>query len=157
MILVSVLVPTFRRPSSLLRAARSVLAQQCRFGFELVVIDNSPEAAAAAQIALLEVEAGIPFRYAHVPQPGVASARNAALALARGKYVAWLDDDEEAPPHWLAALVAVRRETGAQSVFGPVRARAPEGTRHVQFFERLYARSGPRQSGPLAQALGIGN
>lgn len=157
MILVSVLIPTFHRPASLLRAARSVLAQQCPFAFELVVVDNSPDGDARECLALIEGEARIPFRWAHAPQPGVASARNAALALARGKYVAWLDDDEEAPSHWLAALLAVRRETGAQSVFGPVRALAPESARHPQFFERLYARTGPRQSGIVQCAFGVGN
>ncbi|MEQ1617491.1 MAG: glycosyltransferase [Terricaulis sp.] len=99
----------------------------------------------------------IPFRWAHQPQPGVASARNAALTLARGKYVAWLDDDEAAPPHWLAALVEMRAKTGAQSVFGPVRARAPDGARHPHFFERLYGRIGPPHSGPVPNAFGIGN
>lgn len=157
MILVSVIVPTFRRPASFLRATRSVLAQQCPFTFELVVVDNSPEQSAFDQIEVLQSEAQIPLRIAHAPEPGVASARNAGLSLARGKYVAWLDDDEEAPPHWLAALIAVRRETGAQGVFGPVRACAPGGIRHARFFERLYTRSGPAWNAPLASPFGVGN
>ncbi len=157
MILVSVLIPSFRRPASLLRAARSVLAQQCAFEIELIVVDNSPEGDARGCLERLAAEASIPFRWAHEPRPGVASARNAALTQARGKYVAWLDDDEEAPPDWLAALVEVRRDTGAQSVFGPVRAHAPEGTRHAHFFERLYARTGPQQNGSIARPFGIGN
>jgi glycosyltransferase involved in cell wall biosynthesis len=156
MIRVSVLIPTFRRPESFIRAARSVFAQRDLAGIELIAVDNSPEGSAIAAFRWLDARAPIPFRWTHEPRPGVAHARNAALKFARGDLVAWLDDDEEASPHWLAALVAQRRETGAQSVFGPVRASAPEANMTRAFFERLYSREGPRDSGPCAP-YGIGN
>jgi glycosyltransferase involved in cell wall biosynthesis len=155
--IVSVIIPTFRRPESFLRAARSVLAQRGVADFELIAIDNSPEGSALKAFAQIEREASIPFHWRHEPRPGVAHARNAALTMAHGKLVAWLDDDEEAPPHWLAALIAVREETGAQSVFGPVRARAASDAEHMCFFEALYTRSGPAISGPSSRAYGIGN
>lgn len=156
MIEVSVLIPTFRRPQSFLRAARSVLSQRGAPSFELIAVDNSPEGSALAAFETLTGETEAPFRWVHEPRPGVAHARNAALALARGRLVAWLDDDEEACPDWLAALVAVRRETGAQSVFGPVRARAHESD-HAAFFERLYSRSGPAKNAKTEHSYGIGN
>ncbi|HRP11451.1 MAG TPA: glycosyltransferase family 2 protein [Terricaulis sp.] len=152
----SVLIPTFRRPESFLRAARSVFAQEGA-DFELIAIDNSPEGSALEAFQTLEAEAPIPFRHAHAGEPGVAHARNAALKLARGRYVAWLDDDEEAAPGWLAALIRVREETGAQSVFGPVAAKTPPATPHADFFEALYARAGAPYSGPISGAFGIGN
>lgn len=154
---VSVLIPTFRRPESFVRAARSIFAQNGVEGVELVAIDNSPEGSALDAFRQLAAEAPIPFRWAHAPRPGVAHARNTAVALARGSYVAWLDDDEEASPHWLAALLEVRHETGAQSVFGPVAPRAPATARHAAFFERLYARLGPSTSGVTTRSYGIGN
>lgn len=157
MTLVSILIATFRRPDSFLRAARSVLAQQAAGTFELVAVDNSPEGSALAAFRQLEAETRVPFRWVHEPRPGVAHARNAALRHAQGTLIAWLDDDEEAPPHWLAALLAVRNSTGAQSVFGPVRARAAADTPNGQFFENLYARTGPAVSGPAPRAYGIGN
>ncbi|RIJ43461.1 glycosyltransferase, partial [Maribellus luteus] len=55
----------------------------------------------------------------HEPEPGVANARNAALAVAKGAMIAFLDDDEEAPPGWLAALIAAQARLGADAVFGP--------------------------------------
>src|SRR5262249_20130420 len=120
MIKISVLIPTFRRPDSFIRAARSVFAQHCGEKIELIAIDNSPEGSALEAFRMLDAEAPFPFRWAHAPKPGVAQARNVALSFARGEFVAWLDDDEEASPHWLAELLAVRKQTGAQSVFGPV-------------------------------------
>lgn len=155
--LVSVLIPTFRRPDSFLRAVRSVFAQQGVDSVEVVAIDNSPEGSSLALFKQIEAETPVEFRWAHEPKPGVAQARNAAIKLACGRYVAWLDDDEEASPHWLAALLAERISTGAQSVFGPVRARAQSETENADFFERLYSRGGPAQSGPCERAYGIGN
>ncbi len=157
MITVSVLIPTFRRPDSFVRAARSVFTQQGVEGIELVAIDNSPEGSALDAFRALDAEAPFSFRWAHAPKPGVAQARNVALALARGELVAWLDDDEEASPHWLAALIAVRKATGAQSVFGPVQARAAADIPDAAFYEALYSRRGPHRSGPSACAYGIGN
>lgn len=156
MIRVSVLIPTFRRPDSFLRAARSVLAQRGVASVELIAVDNSPEGSALSAFRALEAEAGVPFRWAHEPRPGVAHARNAALKLASGELVAWLDDDEEASPDWLASLVAVRDATGAQSVFGPVRARAASDE-NAAFYENLYSRNGPAASGACDESYGIGN
>ena len=154
---VSVLIPTFRRTESFARAARSVFAQRGVTDIELIAIDNSPEGSALETFATLTQAAPISFRWAHAPTPGVAHARNAAIVLAEGCFVAWLDDDEEASPTWLAELLAVREATGAQSVFGPVRAKAPAGTAHAGFFEKLYTRAGAPYSGRIHGAYGIGN
>ena len=154
---VSVLIPTFRRPESFRRAAESVFAQKDVANFELIAIDNSPEGSALALFAEMAATAPIPFRSAHEPRAGVAHARNAALALAQGDFVAWLDDDEEAAPHWLASLLAVRAATGAQSVFGPVVARAPTGGRWRSFVEHIYTRRGPAEDGVIEFACGMGN
>jgi succinoglycan biosynthesis protein ExoM len=51
-------------------------------------------------------------------------ARNAALAAALragASYIAFLDDDEVAPPHWLSALFEVIEVSGADAVQGGVR------------------------------------
>ncbi|MBL8547391.1 MAG: glycosyltransferase family 2 protein [Hyphomonadaceae bacterium] len=154
---VSVLIPTFRRPAAFIRAVRSVFAQRGVTSFEIIAVDNSPEGSAIATFQKLEAEAPAPFRWTHEPKPGVAQARNAALKLATGDLIAWLDDDEEASPDWLASLIAVRRDTGAQSVFGPVRARAGHDTGHAEFYEHLYTRAGPSKSGLCGHAYGIGN
>ena len=51
----------------------------------------------------------------------------AGVAAARGAFIAFLDDDEEASPGWLAVMVACARKSGAAACFGPIEARAEEG------------------------------
>jgi hypothetical protein len=46
--------------------------------------------------------------------------RNRSVAASRGAFLAFIDDDETAPPIWLATLDRVRRGTRAAAVFGPV-------------------------------------
>lgn len=157
---VSFVIPTVRRPQGLAVAARSLFAQQGvdPADVELVVVDNDPAGSARVVVDGLAAEAPFPLRYIHEPEPGVANARNAAFAAAEGDLIAFLDDDEEAPPGWLAGLLAVREAHDADVVFGPVRGRAPAHiVRHRIYLERFFSREGPAQSGPIDHYYGCGN
>lgn len=141
-------------------AVRSLLAQEGMAGheLELVVVDNDPAGSAGAYVQDVAAKAPFPVRYVHAPEPGVANARNAAVAAARGELIAFLDDDEEAPPGWLAALLAAQARFGADVVFGPVRGRAPPHVqRHRDYLERFFSRQGPEGSGPIDHYYGCGN
>jgi succinoglycan biosynthesis protein ExoM len=157
---VSVVIPTFRRPESLERALRSVLTQAGVEGelAEVVVVDNAPEGGAGEVVDRLRPEATIPLVYVHESRPGVATARNAGLTAARGDLIAFLDDDEEAPPSWLAALLAAHREHGADVTFGAIRGRAPDAPGWAAaYLERLFSRAGPAAGGLIADPYGCGN
>src|SRR5437588_216282 len=120
MIETSVIIPTYNRPDRLVRAVRSALAQRDFAGtYEIVVVDNNSDGAAAPSIAALAAESPVPIRYVSEPRPGISHARNTAIAAARGEFLAFLDDDQEAEPGWLAALLAAQRRFDADVVFGP--------------------------------------
>ncbi|OYX30515.1 MAG: hypothetical protein B7Y99_11560 [Caulobacterales bacterium 32-69-10] len=108
---VAVLMPTLRRPESLARALRSLFAQEdaAQLIGAIVVVDNSPEGSAAPVVDALTSASPVPLIYAHEPHPGVATARNTGLALIHAPYVAFLDDDEEAPTTWLKSLLSVHK------------------------------------------------
>ncbi len=156
--LVSVLIPTLRRPESLSRAVRSVLAQSGVDALELVVVDNSPEASARDTVAALASGAPWPIVFVHEPTPGVSTARNSGLAVAKGELIAFLDDDEEAPPTWLAEMLRVHREFAADVTFGAIRGCAPESAGWAKpYLDRLFSRTGPATAGLSVDHWGCGN
>lgn len=155
----SVVIPTQRRPGPLARAVRSVFAQQGidLAGLELVVADNDVAPSARGAVEALREGAPVPLVYVHEPRPGVATARNAAMAVARGEFIAFLDDDQEAGPRWLAELLAARERLAADVVFGPVRAALPDRVRaHRRYFEHFFTHGGPAQEGLSDRAYGAG-
>ena len=157
---ISVIVPTCRRPDALAVAVRSIFGQR---GFaagevELVVVDNDPAGSARAMFDGLLGEATLPSTYVHAPIPGVAQARNAGMAAARGALIAFLDDDEGAPDHWLAALVSAQAKFDASVVFGPVRAVLPAtAVEHRAYLEDFFSRAGPAGPCVIANYYGCGN
>ncbi|HEY1751131.1 MAG TPA: glycosyltransferase family 2 protein [Caulobacteraceae bacterium] len=157
---VSVVIPTQRRPEGLTRACRSVFAQQRvdHAAMELLVVDNDAAPSAAETVRRLAAEAPFPVRYVHEPRAGVANARNAAMAATDGELVAFLDDDEEASPGWLAALLDAQTRFGCDAVFGPVRARADwDRIPHAAYLERFFSRLGPAETGRIDGYYGCGD
>ena len=115
---VSVCIATFRRPGGLQKLLESLSTQNEPPGFEVVVVDNDRDASAAG-IADAFVDR-LSLRYFVEPRRGLSQVRNRAVAESRGSFIAFIDDDEVAPPNWLAALERTRALTMASAVFGPV-------------------------------------
>jgi len=150
----AVIIPTFRRPDGLLAALDSVLAQT-RPAEEIIIVDNSPEGGARA---LVSKYADGRICYVHEPEPGVANARNAALAATQARYIAFLDDDEIAQPTWLEAMHVTAERLSATVVFGPLQAQAPKtsGLR-LHLLNRLYSRVGSHADALINAPFGCGN
>jgi succinoglycan biosynthesis protein ExoM len=157
---ISVLIPTMRRPQGLECALRSIFEQEGlnELVQDVVVVDNSPEGSARRFVDRLRRHSPAPLLYVHEPHPGVATARNAGIAACHAPYVAFLDDDEEAPPDWLARLFLVHKTCKADVTFGPVRAVTPEDSGWARpYFDRFFSRFGPDQSGLTETVYGCGN
>lgn len=159
---VSIVIPTFRRPASLARAVRSVYRQDPPAGVPvaLVIVDNDPDASAAGVLATLRAEAPdwIAFTAVSEPRAGVANARNAAMAVVRTPLVAFLDDDQSAPPGWLGALLNAHGARPAAVTFGPVLTALPGGvSHHRRYLEAFFARAPAHESGYIDTWYGCGN
>jgi len=156
---VSIVIPTFCRPDRARRALASVLNQTgVNAMVEVVILDNDPKASARSTVqGLIKAGTRWPVVYGHEPNAGVANARNAALKLAKGKFIAFLDDDETATRNWLADLLQVQADTNADIVFGPVEGRLEENAQHREYIESTFTRSGPENSGVIKEFFGCGN
>ncbi len=99
------MIPTHNRPHLVEGAVESALAQSLA-DLEVVVVDDGSEPP-------LELPAHERVRVIRRDSAGgVASARNAGLAAARGRYVTFLDDDNRVLPHMAeVSLAAIRRST----------------------------------------------
>lgn len=137
MIETSILIPTYNRPDLLARAVASCLAQEgVDTPYEIVVVDNNPDGSARAAVAAMAARSPVPIRYVGEPRPGISHARNTGVAAAAGRYVAFLDDDEEAGPGWLAAHLGAIGRFGADVVVGPVYPYFPPGTPPIDPYPR---------------------
>lgn len=115
--LISIVVPTHNRPKDVTEAVGTLVAQDYP-NFEVVVIaNNCTDDTSAAVNALADAHSVV--RVVAEPTPGVGAAHNRGVAEAQGELVAFLDDDELAPPGWLSSLYSAQQDTGAGGVGGP--------------------------------------
>jgi len=90
-VLVSVVIPTFNRSSSLQRAIQSVISQTYTY-WELIVVDNS---STDDTLDMLNKFQDIDITIISVENNGVIGySRNVGINNAKGKYVAFLDSDD---------------------------------------------------------------
>ena len=83
----------------------------------VLVVDNDPDGGARETAS----QFGGGIAYVHEPTPGIAAARNRALAESVDfDLLVFIDDDERPTTGWLTSLLATRLRTGADGVVGPV-------------------------------------
>jgi GT2 family glycosyltransferase len=102
---VSVVMPAYNAAAYLADAIESVLAQTFP-DFELIVVDDGSTdqtAAVARRLASRDRRA----RLVSTANGGPANARNTALGIARGRFVALLDSDDVMRPHCLATQIGL--------------------------------------------------
>lgn len=97
---VTVVIPTYNRGADVMRALRSLAAQEGP-PLQVIVVDNSSTDNTEHLIATAQPVWGGRLHYLRKSPQGPASARNAGLALARTPWVLFHDSDIELPPHWV--------------------------------------------------------
>lgn len=96
---VSVVIPTFCRPESTKRALSSVVAQTFS-DFEIIVVDDGSSDDTMQVVQGLGIDRLRVIR--HETNRGPAAARNTAVAVAKGEWIAFLDSDDVWKPEKLA-------------------------------------------------------
>lgn len=101
--LISIVIPTFRRPDMLAIILPNIIAQIIHTSCEIIVVDNCPDGSAKNTVTKHSKKTQ-QLNYIHQPKPGVVHARNAGIDAATGTYILFLDDDEIPCENWLAAF-----------------------------------------------------
>ena len=96
--LISVVIITYKRPISILKRAINSALDQDYENFEIIVVNDCPEDVEGTQ----EIEQLInSYRndklslVNHDENRGANAARNTGIKMSKGKYIAFLDDDDE--------------------------------------------------------------
>ncbi len=119
---VVVCVYTEKRWDDIVAAVASVAAQDVPAAETLVVVDHNPALLSRAQQEFGPRGVRV-LPNAH--KQGLSGARNTAIAEAVGDVVVFLDDDAEARPGWLAALLAPYADPTVAAVGGVAHPRWP--------------------------------
>lgn len=129
--LVSVILPCYNGEETVSRTVESVLAQTMQ-SFELIAVDDGSTDGAGA---LLDRWAGrdARVRVLHTENGGVARARNAGMAAATGKWLAFVDADDVLLPDALSRLLALDDGTAQILCGGFIMRHIDEGNREQPF------------------------
>jgi glycosyltransferase involved in cell wall biosynthesis len=119
---VSICICTYNRErllrQTLSRLERLVIPEGVTL--EVVIVDNNSTDGTARVIQ--EAATSLPISTMKETKPGISSARNAAVALARGELLLWMDDDVLVEPDWVEGYVCTARSHPESAIFGgPVR------------------------------------
>jgi len=102
---VSVIVPAYRAADYIDRAVQSVFRQTV-YPKELIIVDDgSDDETSEILETYSEIDSPIELKMLHQSNQGAGAARNLALQSAAGKYVAFLDSDDEWLPEKLARSI----------------------------------------------------
>ncbi len=102
--MVSIIIATCNRPGFLKEALQSVMSQIFR-SFEVIVVNDGGEDVSEI-VQLFNTERVPVISLRHDQRRGPSAARNTGLKAAKGKYIAYLDDDDIYYPNHIEVLVA---------------------------------------------------
>jgi len=104
MVRISAVVCTLNRAAYLAKAVESLVNQTYpKEHYEIIVVDNGSTDNTREVVEQFSQSARV--RYIYEPIKGLSQARNTGWQAAGGKYVAYLDDDAIACPHWLEKMM----------------------------------------------------
>jgi glycosyltransferase involved in cell wall biosynthesis len=132
---IAIVIPTHNRAGLLPRALGSVLAQECEQPFEVIIVDDGSSDGTSGYLAGLADPRLTVLRNARAE--GAAAARNRGLAAVHAPVTAFLDDDDELLPGFLAATLAAHRLAPAPDLcWTGVLYALPDGRREIERWGR---------------------
>ena len=113
--MVSVIITTCKREPEMVERAIASVAGQSYHNWELIIIDDSPESYDKRDQVYSMIQRYSDkytvFYHRNEENSGACYSRNRGLEIAKGEYIAFLDDDDEWLPEKLAEQVRIIEAT----------------------------------------------
>ncbi|MDW6003091.1 glycosyltransferase family 2 protein [Vibrio mangrovi] len=118
---VSIIIPAYNAAETLPQTLRSVFASSPAQdnGFEVIVVDDGSSDRTGSQLAAefpQQLASGL-LHYHYQPNAGVSVARNTGLSLAQGRYVTFVDADDEVQNDYIFRLYELIQQHPDVDVF----------------------------------------
>jgi GT2 family glycosyltransferase/glycosyltransferase involved in cell wall biosynthesis len=135
--LISLVTPVYETPEPILRACIESVRAQVYPHWELCLADDGSRAPHVAAVLEEYARKDSRIRVTRLPaNGGIAQATNAALALATGPFVGFLDHDDTLAPHALAEMaLRLAREPEADLLYSDEDRLDTQGRRCAPFFK----------------------
>jgi len=159
---ISVCICTYKRPAMLKRLLEELEKQETdgAFTYSIVVVDNDREASASQMVGEFASQSNMAVTYEIEPRQNIPLARNRAVNIAEGNFIAFIDDDELPIQRWLLTLLTTCVQYGVDGVLGPVKPQfdeePPRWIVKGKFYERARYPTGfviDRQKGRTGNVL----
>lgn len=124
----SIIVPVYNAQNFLKRCIESCLAQRTEFTFEVIAVDDGSIDDSLALLRNYDCDQRL--KVIHQENRGHAGARNAALDVASGRYISFVDSDDFIPSDAVQRLMSRAVELDADIVGGGYWLCDAEGRRH---------------------------
>jgi succinoglycan biosynthesis protein ExoM len=120
---ISVCICTYKRPEHLERLLHEIQKQitNDKFTYSVVIVDNDQERTAEKTVDLIRQKTDLSIEYYNEPTQNISLARNRAVEMSTGDFVAFIDDDEVPVSDWLLKLYNLCQSHNADGVLGPVK------------------------------------
>jgi len=128
MIRIDVCIATYRRPDMLDRLLSSLAKQDTAATFSIVVNVADNDAAGSALSVIDKHRSHLDLNYVVQPKKNISLMRNVTFAMARGEFIAIIDDDEWAAPDWLQQMLTCAQRFNADAVLAETRNIIPPDT-----------------------------
>lgn len=140
--LISVIVPVYNK-SKYVGKLIDCIKKQSFGNYECIIVDDG-STDSSARICECFLQNNHRFAIVHIPNGGVSHARNTALSIAKGKYITFVDADDEIPVDYLETIASDIELSKADMVIGSLKKRVDESKSRSEiikhpFESRTYA------------------
>jgi glycosyltransferase involved in cell wall biosynthesis len=157
---ITVCICTYKRAELLTNLLTKFENQQCenKFTYSIVIVDNDHNESAKETVLKFKKQSEQNIDYYCEPVQNIALARNKAVQMAHGDYIAFIDDDEYPKNNWLLQLYDAANLYKADGILGPVKSSfktsPPKWIIKGQVFERESFKTGTQLKNPKYMRTG---